>query len=202
MVLFRHVLIELLHQEPKNNGTDWWQAGTNRTVDSGRLFSLISQVFVTELGIWLKQKHFSKLYITWVWWHGSLIGRQRQANLSLTFEASLVKFQATQSYIVRPYLSKTQNKSKKMCIETGQIVQWLRTLAAGSEDLGLIPSSHDRQLTTAYNQLQRIWCLLLACEDTEHRCACTRARARTHKEQCTLSQLWKTIPATLVLNKL
>ena len=32
--------------------------------------------------------------------------------------------------------------------EAGEIAQWLRVLAALAEDLGLVPSTHVRQLTT------------------------------------------------------
>lgn len=37
----------------------------------------------------------------------------------------------------------------------GEIVQWLRVLAAFSEDLGSYPSTHVRQPTTAYNSSSR-----------------------------------------------
>jgi hypothetical protein len=58
------------------------------------------------------------------------------------------------------------------------MIKRLRTLSAFPEDLGLISSMHDRQLTAAYVQLQRIWCPLLACVGTAH------THTHTHKEQC------------------
>jgi hypothetical protein len=44
---------------------------------------------------------------------------------------------------------------------TAEIGQWLTPLAALSEDLGSVPSTYTRELTTTYNSNPGIQCFLL-----------------------------------------